>query len=491
MLKKRSNDNAQLSKEEVEDLDDESTEVGHWEKASEDELKSRKILKIKRPSDSNIKSSNPFTALGNAFMTATSAINPFKGLTALAPAPAVSSSSSSSSSSSNNAHNGFLTSIPTPSSLLNTSTINSKVQQTSNTFATNLQSNSFISNPTLASNTLTKPNSIGIDSNESEYKKKMTRLNQSLIQWMDQQLSDNPISIWKDSLKGYITYAKSTNEKYGEKDKVQTFNSAIQSSKPIVNNHMNVTIAPTPAPAPVPAPMFAFSAPVTAPAPVSAPVSAPSTVSAPISFQFGGNTSSTFAAAPVSNIFTTAPPAGSNPFAAINPFTNPSSSGNVFAKTLATSTPFGSIQGASSSGFPSKVEQVNEDEDDEAEPLLEPEQILKNEQDTDEILHDVQCKAYRYSIEDKEWKDMGKGSFRVTRDPITKKQRILIRNTMGRITFNAGFFKAMEFKNSGKGIRFSAVVDATGLKNFNVKFKTEDIPKTIQVLENAVKSLPN
>jgi hypothetical protein len=86
---------------------------------------------------------------------------------------------------------------------------------------------------------------------------------------------------------------------------------------------------------------------------------------------------------------------------------------------------------------------------------------------------------------------MGKGSFRVTRDPITKKQRILIRNTMGRITFNAGFFKAMEFKHSGKGIRFSAVVDATGLKNFNVKFKTEDIPKTLQVLENAVKSLPN
>jgi hypothetical protein len=95
MLKKRTNDNSQLSREEVDDLESSQSEAGHWQKASENELKERRILKIKRSSDdSNKSSSNAFAALGNAFLNATSAINPFKGFSALAPSSAATFGSS-------------------------------------------------------------------------------------------------------------------------------------------------------------------------------------------------------------------------------------------------------------------------------------------------------------------------------------------------------------------------------------------------------------
>jgi hypothetical protein len=274
----------------------------------------------------------------------------------------------------------------------------------------------------------------------------------------------------------------------------------------------NPIIAPTPAPAP--APLFTL-------APGSSLSSNLNTITtkAPTPFQFGGNSnnnnapSSTFQfsgtiPAPVTdtlpNIFTTKPPAGLNPFDAINPFSNPSSaSSNSFGKSLASTSTF---------SFPSNpATAVNEEDgEDVPEPILEPEQVLKNQDDTDEIILEVQCKAYRYNLEDKEWKDMGKGKFRVTKDPMTKKQRMLIRNDVGRTIFNAAFFKAMEFKCTNKGIRFSAVTEGikttiiddgkggtnaitepeTSLKNFMIKLNKNEVSKTSQLLENIVKSLP-
>lgn len=36
---------------------------------------------------------------------------------------------------------------------------------------------------------------------ESEYKKKMRKLNTSILSWMDRQIIDHPLSIWKDGMK--------------------------------------------------------------------------------------------------------------------------------------------------------------------------------------------------------------------------------------------------------------------------------------------------
>ena len=41
---------------------------------------------------------------------------------------------------------------------------------------------------------------------------------------------------------------------------------------------------------------------------------------------------------------------------------------------------------------------------------------------------------------------MGKGSLRITKNPVSNKQRLLVRNLMGKITLNANFYEKMEFK---------------------------------------------
>lgn len=50
----------------------------------------------------------------------------------------------------------------------------------------------------------TKPLST-IVSVESEYKSKMKKLNASMLKWMDYQIIEHPLSIWKDGLKVRMT----------------------------------------------------------------------------------------------------------------------------------------------------------------------------------------------------------------------------------------------------------------------------------------------
>jgi hypothetical protein len=221
MLKKRSNVNSQMAREDYDDLDDVSTEAGKWERAPEEELKQRKIVKIKNKSSSDNNNSsgnnNPFSGLGTSFMNvasnAASALNPFKNFNGLSSSTS-SSTTASTSHVSNNTNNIMQSNVQTKLS----NDLNKP--KFSNTVDNNNYNNSSINN-----------NNNNNNNNELEYKKKMTRLNQSLLTWMDQQLSENPISIWKDSLKGYIQYAKSTSEKYNYKEKIDVITQPVVSSK--------------------------------------------------------------------------------------------------------------------------------------------------------------------------------------------------------------------------------------------------------------------
>jgi hypothetical protein len=139
---------------------------------------------------------------------------------------------------------------------------------------------------------------------------------------------------------------------------------------------------------------------------------------------------------------------------------------------------------------------TNEDNgsDDEAEPILEPEKILRNEDDKDEILYEINCKLYKFFIDksdekDKkpsEWKDLGKNLLRITKDINTSKQRILIRNSLGKILVNCFFMKDMKFERIKNSIKFFAYVtddQGTGLRNYLIKLKNDDVESTLQVLE--------
>jgi hypothetical protein len=112
----------------------------------------------------------------------------------------------------------------------------------------------------------------------------------------------------------------------------------------------------------------------------------------------------------------------------------------------------------------------------------------------------VPCKLFSFSAADKEWKDTGKGTFRITRDVASKKQRMLVRNQVGRINFNAGFYPTMKIEKVQKRLKFAAfvAVEATSLnsegkaavhtemKNFMIQLKPEDLDATQKKMESAV-----
>jgi hypothetical protein len=179
---------------------------------------------------------------------------------------------------------------------------------------------------------------------------------------------------------------------------------------------------------------------------------------------------------------------------AFNPSAFPQSSSSLSEKPAA----FGFLT-TPASGFqtsaPKPVDDEGGDDDEEGEPILEPEKILKNENDTDEILVEVPAKLFGFSKAESEWKDLGKGSFRLTKDPANHKKRLLVRNTMGKITLNAAFYKTMKIEQVKGGLKFFAVVaqatdpSKTELRSFMIKFKEADISMVKGMMEDIINKL--
>jgi len=151
------------------------------------------------------------------------------------------------------------------------------------------------------------------------------------------------------------------------------------------------------------------------------------------------------------------------------------------------------------------------EDEDEGEPMLEPEKIEKNPDDKDEMVLRVACKLYRFDLDEtgaQEWKDMGKGTFSITRNPETKSQRILVRNPMGTVIVNSNFFKTQKFekKVNPKGkcsLDFTAIVAETEkigdgpetrvvvkLRRFLANIGPQDIQNTLDKLQAAHAALP-
>lgn len=203
-------------------------------------------------------------------------------------------------------------------------------------------------------------------------------------------------------------------------------------------------------------------------------------------FSFGSKPTTTLApttsiTTPASNSFTNSFVGGTNTFKGFN--TNPLPSTNTFGNNF-----LKPKQGNDTN---------NEDDDgnagggdDELVPLDEPEIILRNDKDTDEILYEVSCKLFRFIKNRNEWSECGKGTFRVTSDPSTNKKRILVRNTVGKITLNTNFFKGMNIKKSGKnGIQFIAPDETRSFLSYLVKVKDAEVEKTYEFIHKIETSL--
>lgn len=116
--------------------------------------------------------------------------------------------------------------------------------------------------------------------------------------------------------------------------------------------------------------------------------------------------------------------------------------------------------------------------------------MLKDANDTSEVMFEVKCKFFRFNKSDKEWKDSGKGLLRITKERDSPKQLLLIRNEMGKILLNCNFYKGMKFEKMGKnGIRFLAVADESGeLKMLMVRVSQEQVQLATDKLNAGVSS---
>ncbi len=319
-------------------------------------------------------------------------------------------------------------------------------------------------------------------------------------------------------MQDYIKYSQELADKYGEGASEPLQESAKVAA--LLFGGSNAVAAATEA---IPKPSFSFSGGVSAPPAVpsvatslpAAPApftfgaapAVPAATTAPKPFQFGAAPAVPAADSAVPKPFQFgafgSAPAGSSSFTssfAFNPpatVSAPAAGVNSFSFNPPTSSALGAAPVTTAAG--------GDDEnggDEEGEPILEPEKVLRNETDTDDILLDVPCKLFGFSKQANEWKDTGKGSFRITRSADSKKQRMLVRNPIGKLTFNAAFYKSMTIEKVKGGLRFSAfvVVDEPTvggsaaaapkpeLKNFMIKLKEGDIADALAKLEAGVAS---
>lgn len=381
--------------------------------------------------------------------------------------------------------------------------------------------------PVAAASSSVPTSSNGSSNGTSEYVKKMKKLNESFLRWVERQVKENPVAIWKDGVKDYLKHQNMLRSTYDSEASTTPAASSTTANIPekassIGTTTSNSTFSSSSSSAPktsAPAFQFGTSAPSTSsesqttkpmfslsagaastsssnslPAfSLGNTATKPADASKPISFSLPGTTAS---AAP-----TTAPTFSFNlptntaaaPLATSSGFNfsfaaPPAAAGNAFtfkpspapAASLAST---GGEDGDENNG------------DEEGEPILAPEKVLRNDQDTDTIVLEVTCKLFNYNKADKEWKDTGKGNFRITQDPATKKKRMVMRNGTGKIILNASFFKTFKAERVKGGLKFSAFVakETTGeaeFKMFMTKLNDANCDKLKAAMDQAVTELP-
>ena len=499
----------QITSEDTEYSDDDESNAkgGQWERASEDVLAKRKMINIgKRSGVSSSSSSLSASSVhaGESSKPSSALSNPFGSMKSFAPAAAANPFGTL---------KGF---APSKESQEAAPVAGSSKFSELQSIKTSSQSRD--------------GNVIGAPSGGNSYGDKMLKLNQALMSWMQQQ---KPVSLWTGALKDYVRHAESIAKEYKVEDSVsaQSFQSqkAPTSSKsvsipkqvpnpvsahiPIVGVPASVPVATkTPVVAPASLGGFFTSAVAPVPLPQVAPTPTPAAAQVPVSekvptfkpFAFGASTGDASAFG-ISNVG-----------GAASSFSSFGGSGGFGKNVLTVSdAPLPNVtfdlkgsQISTSSNSTNAVKAQAEDDEvgddnDYSEPTVEVEKVLPNENDKDEVLFElekVQLKRLDLKADPKpEWKDVGKGSFRITHDPNTKCVRMLVREkTMGKVTLNCTFFSSQRFEKKDKGyIQFCAVVidpdpseedkgkDLPKLHTFMMRTKVEDTDKTIAALVSA------
>ncbi|KAL9185245.1 hypothetical protein ACHAXT_003022 [Thalassiosira profunda] len=188
-----------------------------------------------------------------------------------------------------------------------------------------------------------------------------------------------------------------------------------------------------------------------------------------------------------------APAPAAKPFSMAAPMAPPPSTGTAFSfSTKPAAAPAFSFGAPSSSSLSAPSTDAGANDDD---PTSNPDdgkiETIEHEENTEEeILHEVRAKHIK--LESGAWKKYGAGVLRLYKHKTTAKQRMIIRNQIGKVQFCVGVSKGMKFekeiKTSKKGkaayIKFAAVEDASkGVESFMLQVKPECVDKLHEKLE--------
>lgn len=447
---KRSGDNGQLSKEEYEAMGEEDEEdAGVYKKASAEVMATRKI----------VKRSHKFAKYGNQNVDPADALQPSSAFNSLNTKPVAAASKSNVFGSINLMKKTDATSKP--SNVFSNVNLTKKSEKSllGNTFRTSKSKRDdddddekigIVKTPSYGMSKLTKNNAGSQNDSSQTPATKMQKLNKAFMSWMEKQVVNHSVSNWTAGLQDYIKHA----------EKITTTETSLDvegKDKP----------------------------------PSSSLSSLASNSSLPKFAGFGkpnGNQFKTSTAIKEETTKSTSDGVKKSGFVGFKSTAPVKTEGTVgFGGAKSISSSFATAPKSNSIVTNKTAPEKNEEY--EGEPILEPEKIYKNESDKNEILYETDCKAFRFDTEGKEWKECGKGSLRMIQEPGEDKKKILVRNTLGKITINSYIFKGMGFKKVGKsGIQFLAVVDASGVpQSFLVKVRLADIQAAFDTFSNAEK----
>lgn len=152
---------------------------------------------------------------------------------------------------------------------------------------------------------------------------------------------------------------------------------------------------------------------------------------------------------------------------------------------------------------------------------MAPSTVLKNAEDKDEVLHEVKSKLTRFDPEQTDsndkWRDLGKGErivsdtqcndshnvfltpwcflvrpvcLRVTRAADTGKERVVMRNDLGKVVLNFYFTKGMKFTENKprNSMTFVAPNPNGQLQMFGIRVSKENYESTLRALNCGVNS---
>mmetsp|Transcript_27045 Transcript_27045/g.83032 ORF Transcript_27045/g.83032 Transcript_27045/m.83032 type:complete len:123 (+) Transcript_27045:1-369(+) len=114
-------------------------------------------------------------------------------------------------------------------------------------------------------------------------------------------------------------------------------------------------------------------------------------------------------------------------------------------------------------------------------PLEAPAEVLKAKDEDESALFESRCAIRR--LDESNWRDLGKGTARLSEHQTTKQRRVVVRNDVGKVLMNFKLDPKMAFAKIAKtgALTFQAICDpALGPKTYMLRTKSPIDPDLLK-----------